>query len=63
MDTKKIIAGAVSGFVAALLVDIHAWQTSGVSAFDWKIASQRWIAGAVSGAIAAMGISATQIPN
>lgn len=59
MDYKKILAGAFSGFVAAALVDIHAWsKTEGP--FGWKLAAKRWIAGAVSGAAAAIGIASVQ---
>jgi hypothetical protein len=54
-DVKKLIAGAVSGFVGAAVVDIHAWSKS-EGKFDWVLAFKRWIAGAVSGVTAAMGI-------
>ena len=54
-DIKKIIAGALSGFVAAAVVDIHAWSKTS-ERFDWALAVKRWVAGAVSGASAAIGI-------
>lgn len=59
MNIKAIIAGAVSGAIAAAVVDINAWsKTPGV--FDWVLAVKRWVAGAMSGALAAAGWS--QVP-
>jgi len=58
-DVKKIIAGAVSGFVAAAVVDINAWSKT-TGAFSWTLAFKRWIAGAVSGATAAIGVGVIQ---
>lgn len=55
MNSKAIIAGAVSGFAAAFVVDIHAWS-SGDGAYNWAKAAKRWIAGAVSGAAMAAGL-------
>lgn len=55
IDQKRLIAGALSGFVAAVLVDIHAWSSAGDVAFDWTKALKRWVAGAVSGALTAIG--------
>lgn len=55
IDPRKLLAGAVSGFVAALVVDVNAWSKSGES-FDWALAAKRWVAGAVSGMAAAMGV-------
>ncbi len=52
---KTIIAGAVSGFVSAFLVDLHAWSTSDAP-YDWTKALKRWVAGAVSGSAAAAGM-------
>jgi hypothetical protein len=57
MDVKKVIAGAVSGFVAAALVDLNAWSKSTSGGFDWALAIKRWVAGAVSGALAALGMA------
>lgn len=62
MDIKAVIAGAVSGFVSALVIDVSAWSKSNKkdgSAFDFKLAFQRWIAGAMTGGMAAMGWNAT----
>lgn len=56
MDTKKLLAGAVSGFVAAFLVDLNAWSKSKGAKFDFMLGFQRWVAGAVSGAMAALGM-------
>lgn len=56
-DLKKIFAGAVSGLVAAVVVDVHAWSKAPKGeAFDWALAVKRWVAGAISGATAALGI-------
>ena len=57
-DFKKIVAGAIAGFVGAAVVDVHAWSKSD-GKFDWPLAVKRWIAGAVSGATAALGIGVT----
>ena len=54
--TKKIIAGALSGVLAAIVVDVHAWSKSEGS-YDWSLAIRRWFAGGVSGAAAAAGLS------
>jgi len=54
-DFKKIIAGAISGFCGAALVDVHAWSKSR-EPFDWGLAVRRWVAGAVSGATAGFGL-------
>lgn len=52
---KKVIAGAVSGFISAALVDLHAWVKSEGS-FNYALALKRWIAGAISGALGALGV-------
>lgn len=40
MDVKKLVAGAVSGFVAALVVDVMAWsKVPGNQPFDWGCCS------------------------
>ena len=54
---KKLIAGAVSGLLAAVVVDVHAWAKSS-EAFNWGLAVKRWVAGAVSGATGALGMGA-----
>lgn len=48
---RQVIAGAIGGFVTALLVDINAWEKS-PGAFDWSLAVRRWILGAITGAAA-----------
>lgn len=53
--SKKLISGAVSGFIAAFLVDLNAWSKSD-GAFDWGLAIKRWLAGAISGAVGAFGM-------
>ena len=52
---KKIVAGAVSGFVSAVLVDLDKWKQSALDVFDWKLAIKRYFMGAVTGAAAAAG--------
>ncbi len=54
LDWKRVIAGAVSGFVAAFVVDVNAWAKSNAK-FDVALAVKRWISGAVSGGAAALG--------
>jgi len=54
---KKALAGAVSGFIAAALVDLNAWSKSDSKGFDWALAVKRWVSGAVSGALAGFGMS------
>ena len=57
MNYKAIIGGAASGFIAAVLVDIHAWTKADPALpFDWGIAVKRWLAGAVSGALTGAGL-------
>lgn len=53
--TKKLISGAVSGFIAAFLVDLNAWAKSD-GAFDWVLAIKRWVSGAIGGAVGAFGM-------
>ena len=53
--TKKLVAGALSGLLAAVVVDVNAWSKAS-GAFDWGLALKRWVAGAVSGATAALGV-------
>lgn len=57
MNYKLIIAGAVSGLVSAILVDVHAWSKADPALpFDWGLAVKRWVGGAVSGALAGLGL-------
>jgi H+/Cl- antiporter ClcA len=54
---KKIIAGALSGFVSAFLVDLNAWKSNeAMEHFNWAVAIKRWLAGAVSGALTGLGL-------
>lgn len=53
---QKIVAGAVSGFVAAFVVDISAWSKFPGKPFAWGLAFQRWISGALSGVLGALGM-------
>ena len=54
---KKIIAGALSGFVSAFLVDLNAWKSNeAMEHFNWALAIKRWLAGAVSGALTGLGL-------
>ena len=55
LNIKALIAGAVSGFVSAFVVDLHAWSQDADGDFNWMLAAKRWVAGAVSGATAAAG--------
>jgi hypothetical protein len=63
---KRVLVGALAGFVSAVLVDLNAWSRSvssepenmdGLAAFDWSLAVRRWISGAVSGAMTAGGFA------
>jgi hypothetical protein len=59
MNIKAVIAGAISGFVSAFLVDLDAWKKAPANeAFDWALALKRWAAGALSGALAGAGFGA-----
>lgn len=50
MNWKTMVAGAVGGFLSAVVVDLNAWSKSG-GEFDWGLALKRWLAGAVSGLV------------
>jgi hypothetical protein len=56
------VRGAISGFLAAAVVDFHAfmrWQSfEECATYSWKIAAFRWVQGAVAGAVAAAGLFA-----
>ena len=56
----KALAGAASGLLAAVAVDVHAWRQFPDEPFAWDLALPRWIAGAALGAIAALGV---QVPE
>lgn len=51
----RLIAGALTGFLSAVVVDVQKWAKTG-GTFDWGIALRAWIAGAVTGALAGLGI-------
>ena len=54
---KKVIAGALSGFVSAFLVDLNAWKSNdAIEHFNYALAIKRWLAGAVSGALTGLGL-------
>lgn len=46
---NPILKGAITGFVIAAGVDLHAYA-QGTGPFDFKKAIARWIAGAITGA-------------
>lgn len=56
------IRGALSGAVAAAVVDLHAFLTwkkfSDVTGYDWSTAAFRWVQGAVTGALTGAGLGA-----
>ncbi len=57
MNLKNILIGALSGFLSAMLVDLHAWSKAPYGTpFDWKLASTRWLAGAAAGVSAAWSL-------
>jgi len=60
MLSSPIIHGALSGLLAAGVVDYHAFmrcQTfKDVVAWDWSTAGLRWIQGAIAGAVSAIGL-------
>lgn len=53
---KKVLVGAITGFIVAFGVDIHSWALS-KEKYDWKLAIKRWIAGAIGGITAAFGLN------
>ena len=58
--TSPVVRGALSGLVAAAIVDVHAfmrWRSvQEAIAFDWRTAALRWAQGAVGGALMAVGL-------
>jgi hypothetical protein len=56
MTHEKLIAGAITGFLTAVLVDLDAWRVAGGS-FNWQKALYRGIGGAIAGVTAAAGLS------
>lgn len=56
LNWERVAAGAVSGLLAAVWVDVDAWKKAPLAEpFDWKLAIRRWVAGAFAGALAAAG--------
>lgn len=56
-EIRKIIAGAISGFLSAFVVDVMAWSKHrGVKPFNWGVAAKRWVAGVITGVVAALGV-------
>lgn len=53
---KKAVVAALSGFLAAAVVDVNAWIKSGGD-FDWMLAFKRWVSGALTGAMTGAGLS------
>lgn len=58
----KALAGAASGFVAAVATDYHAFRTwkkwDEAFQYDWAQASFRWVQGVVGGIVTALGFDA-----
>jgi len=58
------VAGALSGFVAAVAVDVIAFRQfksiEEAAKYDWGVAAWRWFQGIVSGLFTALGIGLTQ---
>lgn len=57
IDLRAAVAGAVGGFLSAVVVDVNAWSKSD-RPFDWGLAVKRWVAGAVSGFVGGLGAGA-----
>lgn len=61
--TSPSLKGAVSGLVAAAVVDFSAfkaWKSfDDARHYDWKTAAWRWFQGAVAGAVITAGIGLT----
>jgi len=58
MNIRMIIAGALSGLLAAILVDLDAWKRGAFDEqpFDWRVAIRRYVYGVISGVAAGLGI-------
>ncbi len=59
---NNLVKGALSGLLAAVVVDIHAftkWRDyDKFSEFNYKLMLTRWLQGAVMGALGALGYNA-----
>ncbi len=62
MFSNPILKGALSGLLAAALIDVQAflaWKSlDQAKSYAWSTAIFRWIQGATAGAIAAAGLGA-----
>lgn len=58
---NKIVAGALAGLGAAMVVDYAAFRSwksvQEAASYDWATAAWRWFQGAVGGAVTAAGIA------
>lgn len=58
--TNPIVKGALSGLVAAAVVDVHAFMRfkskNDVATYDWGTAALRWGQGLIGGALTAAGL-------
>jgi hypothetical protein len=63
MNYKPILAGAVSGLIAAAKTDFNAFQSNPnvLAQFNWKVASVRWAWGAVLGGLAGLGFNVSGV--
>lgn len=57
--------GALSGLLAAVMVDYAAFRTwqsfEAAKSYNWSVAIWRWLQGAVSGAVAGAGLGAAGV--
>jgi hypothetical protein len=56
---NPIVTSAILGFAVAAAVDFQVWKTWNDVAFNWRIASYRWLVGALLGALSGAGYSLT----
>jgi hypothetical protein len=60
--SNPIVKGAISGLVSAALVDWHAMSKftswTDFQAYNWSVASWRWVMGMAGGAVTAAGLGA-----
>lgn len=58
--SNGIVKGAISGVLAAAVVDMHAFQRfkskQEFASYDWGTAGLRWGQGAIAGALSAAGL-------
>ena len=62
--SSPLMAGALSGLLAAALVDFAAFRSwksfDSFRTYEWSTATWRWFQGAVTGLVTAAGIGVTQ---